>query len=168
MKIEKFIEELNGSQNKVAYVREHVVIDYVPYTQKVSLCYRVAEYTTHSQVQDKKVFHVDSAMRYMLFVYAIIETYTDIELGRDEERIKAFDLLEKYNVMSFIVDVLGDEYTRLDTILKMQVDDIYGNERDITSFIETKIEALGLVTERMDKINEQENQRHISTEEKGS
>ena len=167
MKIEQFVEEFSKAQNKEEYVKKHIVNEYISYTQKVTICRSIADYTSHKEVLGKKVYSIDSSMRYMLFVFSIIEQYTDIELGQNDERIKAFDLIEKYNVMYFITTCMGDEYKRLDTVLKMQVDDIYSNERDLPSFLENKMEALSLVMERVDKINEQKNKQYVGSENKG-
>ena len=162
MKVEEFIEEFNKSQNKEACVSSHIVNQYLPFTQKISVCNKIAEFTTHKQIQDKKIFSIDSAMRYMLFVFAIIECYTDLELGKDDDRMKSFDLLEMNNVMFFVRKCLGDEYERLDTVLRMQVEDIYNNERDIPSFLETKIDAINLILERVGEMYEQKDKRYSS------
>lgn len=161
MKIEQFIEEFNNAKDKEAYVRKHITHDYIPYSQKVSICNQIAEYSTHKEVQGKKMFWNNSSLRYMLFVFAIIEEYTDIELGKDADRISAFDLMEHFNVMYFVSTCLGEEYKRLDTVLKMQVDDIYSNERDLVSFLETKMTSLSLISERLGEIYEQKNQQHV-------
>lgn len=166
MKIDQFIEDFDKSQDKEACIKPHIIIDYLPFTQKISVCNKIAEYTTHKTVQEKKVFSIDSAMRYMLFVFAIIECYTDLELGKDDERMKSFDLLEKNNVMFFIRKCLGNEYERLDTVLRMQVEDIYNNERDLPSFLETKIDAINLVLERLGEMYEQKDKRYINPEDK--
>lgn len=166
MKIEQFIEEFNKSQNKETCIKKHVVNDYMSYAQKVSVCNKIVELSSHKYVEDKKVFSLDSTMRYMLFVYAVIDRYTDIELGQGESRVNGFDLLEKHNVMYFISKCLGDEFKRLETILKMRVDDAYSNERDLASFLETKIDALNIVLEQMGKIYEQKNKQYVSAENK--
>ena len=168
MKIEQFIDEFNKSQNKEAYVKKHIVREYIPYSHKISLCNNIAEFTTHKQVQGRKIFSIDTAMRYMLFVLTIIESYTDIELGKDDKRMQAFDLIEQYNVMFFVANCMGEEYKRLDTVLKMQVDDIYSNERDLPSFLDTKIDAINLVLEKMGELNEQKNQQHIESKDENS
>lgn len=168
MKIEQFIDEFNKSQDKEAYVKKHITKEYIPYSHKISLCNNIAEFTTHKQVQGRKIFSIDTAMRYMLFVLTIIESYTDIELGLDDKRMKAFDLIEQYNVMFFIANCMGNEYKRLDTVLKMQVDDIYSNERDLPSFLDTKIDAINLVLEKMGELNEQKNQQHIESKDENS
>ena len=61
--------------------------------------------------------------------------------------------------MYFVSTCLGEEYKRIDTVLKMQVDDVYSNERDLVSFLETKITSLGLISERLGEIYEHKNQR---------
>ena len=160
MKIEQFIDEFNKDKDKEAYVRKHITHDYIPYSRKVSVCSQIAEYSTHKEIQGKKMFWNNSSLRYMLFVYAIIEEYTDIELGKKGAgRIAAFDLIEQFNVMYFVSTCLGEEYKRIDTVLKMQVDDVYSNERDLVSFLETKITSLGLISERLGEIYEHKNQR---------
>ena len=168
MRVNEFIDEFKKAQDKESYTKLHIIKNYLPFAEKISVCNKIAEYTTHKQVQEKKIFSIDSAMRYMLFVFTIVECYTDIELGKDDERMKAFDLLEMNNVMFFIRNCLGDEYARIDTVLKMQVEDIYNNERDLPSFLETKIDAVNLVLERMGEMYEQKDKRHTGEKNKGN
>ncbi|SFU36171.1 hypothetical protein [Butyrivibrio sp. INlla21] len=166
MNVKEFIDEFNKSQNKDACVKKHITTSYIPYTTKVSICNKIATTTTHKTVQGKEVFSIDSSMRYMLFVCSVIDKYTDLDLGKGAERMNGFDLLEQYNVMYFISSCLGDEYKRLETVLKMKVEDIYSNERDFASFLETKLDALSIVLDQMGKIYEQKNQQYVGTENK--
>ena len=164
MKIEEFIEEFNNARDKEKVVMKHITIDYIPYSRKISMCNNIAEFSTHTQVLGEKVFKNDSSMRYMLFVYMIVENYTDIELGQGQDKVDAFDQLERFSVVFFIAKCLGEEYKRLETVLKMRVDDIFTNERDLPAFLETKIESLKMISEKMDELYEQKNKQDISAE----
>ena len=164
MKAKEFVQEFNASQDKEAFVKNHIKLDYLPYAQKVSACYKIAETSAHKKIGDKKVYSLSSPMRYMLFAITIYEKYTDIDLGIGSARTESFDLLEKNNVLFFVQSCLGDEFKRFDTVLKMTVDDMYVNERDFASFFETKVDAVRLVLERIGEIYEQKNQSNISAE----
>ena len=79
----------------------------------------------------------------MMFMIQVITKYTDIE--RDKDIIKMFETLDELNLINAIVSKIPErEMSSYNTILHMVLDDYMENNRNIISFIETKIKALDL------------------------
>jgi len=135
------IDELVTSENIEEVISEHIITDYVPYTTKVSDCERIITSSSYVTVNGKKMFKASTASRFMLFVITLIQRYTDFELSDD--LVKDFETLDKYEFVETIVAHIPEkEYESYSTLLDFAVADVYDNDRDIVSFLETKVEAL--------------------------
>lgn len=149
MKINEFIKGFENAKDKENYVRGHVVHSYVDYETKIAICKSIVKSSMYKEVNGKKMFVIDSPMRYMFFVLAIISSYTDIELLDDGmNRMKVFNSLEKHDVISVIANVMRREYTSFSSILNVMVEDEIKNN-DLRSLLDTKIEALSLVASQI-------------------
>ena len=58
--------------------------------------------------------------------------------------------MDRYNVMNYVEEAIGDDCVKFDTILKMVYDDMMVNERSLVSFVEKKLNVLTALIEAMD------------------
>ena len=145
MKVNEFIEGFKNANDKEKYVKKHVVRTYVNYEDKVSEAHKIADNAFHINGTNngERMFSFQTANRYLLFILSIFNKYTDIEFG--ENYLSDFNILEEYNISSYVVNIIGADYERYKTVLDMVCDDMVRNERDIIPYIERKIEALAII-----------------------
>ena len=143
MKVKDFVEKYNKATDKEAFIKEHVVKDYVGYLEKVAMCDRVIQSSCYKEVEGKRVFYVNTPAEFMLFVMTIIYTYTDIEAG--DSVVADFDFLDQHGLLETINEFIpSSEHETLQALLEMMVGDIMENERSIVSYMDGKLDALGM------------------------
>ena len=147
MKVRKFIDEFKLSTDKAKCVEKHITKKYLTFQDKTAVCKNIVELSMFKEVNGKKIFWIDTPIRYMMMVYAVIDNYTDIELGLDEERLEGFNLLEEYGIMSILSEVLESEYSSFNTILNMMSNDAEVNNNNLLSFLDNKVEAFNMFLE---------------------
>lgn len=154
--LKKFVEGYDKAENKVEYVDKHILKDkYVPYEEKCNICERIVEATSFQTVKidkvEKKIFKLNSRSRYMLFVLEMIRNYTDIEIKFENgEALNAFNMLCERNLVDVILSEIPEtEYSQMSTILNMVLDDMYENERTMRSFVEQKLDVVGMLVGKL-------------------
>lgn len=144
----EFNNKMKIAKDKEATAKKHIRRTYVPYSEKLAEAKKIAEISTHTVINDKAVYKKNTPIQYFLKITRLISLYTDIELTEDIN--KAYDsLAESKNLDLLISQIPESEITQFTTMVEMCVSDIYENERDLSSFIETKIEAFGLSLNQM-------------------
>lgn len=149
MNTKEFIEEFNAAVDKEKYVAKHIVKKYLPYAMKLDLCRRIIDVSMYATINGVKVFKPDTPVRYLFFVMAIVENYTDIKFnsgnGDDvalgQQNLESLDLLEENGAVDVIMAVIGADIQKFNTILKMMIDDAIDMERSLVPFLDTKIQA---------------------------
>lgn len=157
MKVKEFVEKYNSFSNdtlKDKFIKESINKDYVPYIEKMSICQRIVNATTKKTISigknEKEIFYMDSANRYLIFQIQLIQAYTDIVFSDGEEGIKEFELIDQYGINDIIINSIPErEYINFKAILDMKVDDSTFNENNFIQYIDTKIDALRLVIDTM-------------------
>lgn len=157
MKVKEFVEKYNSFSNdtlKDKFIKESINKDYVPYVEKMSICQRIVNATTKKTISigknEKEIFYMDSANRYLIFQIQLIQAYTDIVFSDGEEGIKEFELIDQYGINDIIINSIPErEYINFKAILDMKVDDSTFNENNFIQYIDTKIDALRLVIDTM-------------------
>ena len=147
MYISEFIKQYNESKQKNACVKKHIKQEYIPYETKISLAQKIVDVSMYKDVNGKKTFVLNSPLRYMLFIQAIVDYYTDLEWDKDGDQLKIsedFNLIEANGITETIIAAIGDDVTRFTTILNMVVDDTTDIHRSMVPFFETKLEAVSL------------------------
>lgn len=138
MKIDEFIRKYNSAKDKEKYLSGCIKKSYIPYHEKVSDCQRIINATMESD----GIFKINTPAQFMIFTVNIISKYTDIEYT---DVLETFEKLDELNLINAIVSRIPErEYTTYNTLLNMVQDDYMENNRNIISFIETKVKALGL------------------------
>lgn len=153
MDIGKFIEEFDQAAAKdraqkkasetIRLIKKHITNPYVSYEVKMSEASKIADLSMYTTVDDKQIFKMNSPLRYMLFMMAIVRCYTDLEWDKTNAVIQ-FDLAEARGIFELLINEIGEDYEKFQTVLSMVVDDKITNERSLVSFFETKTEALGM------------------------
>lgn len=152
MDIGKFVEEFDKAVAKdraqkkasetIRLIKKHITNPYVSYEVKMSEANKIADLSMYTTVDDKQIFKMNSPLRYMLSMMAVVRCYTDLEWDKTNATIQ-FDILESRGFFEILVNEIGPDYDKFQTVLSMVVDDKLTNERSLVSFLETKVEALG-------------------------
>lgn len=151
MDIGKFITNYtksNSQQIRDEMIKKHVVATYVPYETKISESLHIVDTSCYKTVNDKKMFWIDSPMRYILFMKAIVMLYTDLEFDTTNAMIQ-FNLLEQYNIFEKIIECIGADYEKFQAVLNMTLDDRMANERSLLSYLENMGKAAGMVADKI-------------------
>ena len=149
MKIDEFIDGFEKARDKDNFVKGVIVKNYLNYENKIAICQSIINQSMYREVNNKKMFVIDSPKRWMFFVFSIVSSYTSIEVPDDGmKRMKLFNQLQKYNVMANISNVLAREYQEFATLLNTMVEDEIRNN-DLKAMLETKIEAISMVASRI-------------------
>lgn len=158
MNTKEFVEEFNAAVDKEKYVAKHIVKKYLPYAMKLDLCRRIIDVSMYTTINGAKVFKPDTPVRYLFFVMAIVENYTDIKFnsgnGDDvalgQQNLESLDLLEESGAVEVIMTVIGADIQKFNSVLQMMIDDVTDMERSLVPFLDTKIQAWSL---SMDAVN---------------
>ena len=153
MLISEFVEKYNEAKQKNAFVNKHIVTNYITYETKISLARNIVEVSMYKYINEKKRFIPNTPVRYMLFVQALIDSYTDLEwdtkVNEQGESVldvsTSFNNLEKNGAVEALIAAIGDDVTKFTTVLNMVVDDETDLNRSIIPFFETKFEAVSMV-----------------------
>lgn len=154
MNTKEFFEEYKMAADKEKCAAKHIVKSYLPYNEKIMIAEKIVEHSMYATVNGIKTFKPDTIVRYFLFVMAVIETYTDIKFSDDkasdvakgQQNLESFDLLESNGATEVFMKVIGADIGRLNTVLKMKVDDVTDMERSLVPFLDTKIQAFAMST----------------------
>lgn len=159
MTVNEFVTEYDkftSPDAKTKYIKKHIVADYVPYKRKLDEADRIIRASSYRVVNDKNMFHVNTPARYMLTMVAVAQMYLDLKFDTTNMMLQ-FDMLEKRGINDMYAGLIGVDYDRFMTLISMMNDDLMLNTRDLTSFLETKIEALEITIEQlMNMIKEQD------------
>lgn len=136
----------SSDELKKKYVQSLIIQDkYVDYLVKVKYAQDII---TISSLDNNGKIKFNSSKKYMLYVSAILNLYTKIDIS-SKESVKDFDMLDKYNLIDEILDTVPqDELSKFDTVMKMCTDDFIANNYEIHSFINKQIDK---VTELLSK-----------------
>ena len=169
MTVQEFIDgykkvvEKNGDSYK--YIESRYNKDYVLHRDKIAICKKLAEVTSHKIVPDmnsdvRKYYSSDRINRYTLFMLNLVDLYTDIDIDFNSDDIMGqYELLDREDLIRIIVagDYIDDderrcgiplvEYKRFEMIMDMAVAEIEDNENNIITYLDNKFESIGAVLE---------------------
>lgn len=137
MNVNDFITGFNEANDKEKYIRKHIKTYYVNYEDKITEAEKIIRMSNEKEINNEKVFMINSATRYLLFILAVIKLYTDIEIDNTNAMLQ-FNILEKYGVIDLLPSVIGIDYERFSTVLGMIHDDYMVNNRELVSYLENK------------------------------
>lgn len=152
MNIEKFLIQYKttSDEKKAEFIKKHITTKYLPYENKVSLCQEILDRSMWIEVNGKEVFNINTPAQYMLLIEALIQTYMDIDMPEDgKKRLEIFNIFEENSITPYLIEALGGEYSALNTVLKMMIDDVIFNNTNLTAYIDQKIDAMNLSMDAM-------------------
>ena len=145
----KFIPQFKTSKDQEALCKKHIVKQYLPYATKLTLAKSIAKACTHIEVDGKEIYKKDTPSQYFTTIMQMVQQYTDITFDGNIVD-KAYDALMEVGALPMLLSSISEtEITEFRTLVDMCVSDIYDNERDLTSFLETKLEAISMSTDQM-------------------
>ena len=139
MKVEEFIRKYNAAKDKDKFLEKSIVNKYVPYHEKIADCDKIVRAT----MEKDGLFKMSTPAQFMIFTIQIITRYTDIE--KDENVVELFEALDELDLINAIISHIPQrEFNSYNTILHMVQDDYMENNRNVVSFLETKLRTLGV------------------------
>ena len=85
---------------------------------------------------------IDSCKKYLLYVYSILNVFTNIDVHEDKW-VQEYNKLNKSNLIEVIVGMIPERIVNeFDSILKMKSDDLITNYYSINAYIDRKLVQL--------------------------
>lgn len=150
----QFVTKFNNAEDKVEFCKSHIVNKYVDYQTKLTEVRRIADLGNYSSVssfeeneegQERRIYKRNTPIMFYLLKMRLLMDYTDVEI-KDGEELDAFNALEEIGAVDGLISSIPEnEITKWNTMLQMTNDDIYANERDFASYLDTKVDALGMI-----------------------
>lgn len=130
---------LNSIKTKEEYLKLTIKTkDYIGYAVKIALADGIIK---TSCLKNNRV-HIDSCKRYLLYIYALIDTYTNIELSQ-KEWLFQYDRLDSLGLIEKIIALIPEkERVTFKTILDMKQDDLMTNKYELHSFIADQVATI--------------------------
>ena len=141
----KVVTQYKTSKDKESFVKKHIKRSYVPYTEKLTEAIEIAKQSTHIVIDEKEIYKKNTPMTRFLSMIRIITLYTDIECEQDQV-INMYDALSKEGLMVQILSSIPEtEIGEFMSLVDMCIADTYENEREISTIVENKMEAINIV-----------------------
>lgn len=150
----QFVTKFNNAEDKVEFCKSHIINKYVDYQTKLTEVRRIADLGNYSSIpsfeeneggQERRIYKRNTPIMFYLLKMRLLINYTDIEI-KDGEELDAFNALEEIGAVDGLISSIPENETiKWNTMLQMTNDDIYANERDFASYLDTKVDALGMV-----------------------
>jgi hypothetical protein len=145
MKIDEFIKGYNGATDKKGFINLHVVRKYLPYEEKVVIANAIVKSFTNKETGD---FVRNTPAVFMNEVVSLVREYTDIEIGKNES-LDVFNKIEKNNITELLVDAIGSDAQRLQTVISMVVNDAVANHGDLVNFMSLKSDNVNVILDKL-------------------
>lgn len=153
-------KELNTDEEKKEFVERHIKTNYVNYEQKVTDVSSIVNIGNHTTIPDPSdetktiiIYKKNTPAMYYLLKLTLLKNYSDIDIditADDGSVLRAYNQLESIGFIDVFIALLPkEEVTKYHSMLEMANDDVYVNERDIASYLDTKIDAFGVVLNMM-------------------
>ena len=111
---------------------------YVSYGVKMFLADNIIN---NSCLKDGRVY-IDSCKKYILYVFALIDTYTNIEIT-EKQWLFEYDALDSMGLIELILALIPEkEVATFKTILDMKHNDLMTNRYGTYAFIEDQVERI--------------------------
>lgn len=120
---------------------------YISYTAKVVLADSIVK---TSCLKDGRV-HIDSCKKYLLYVYTLIDAYTNIEINQ-KEWVFQYDRLDSLGLIESILALIPErERVTFKTILDMKQDDLMTNKYGTHAFVEEQVNRITSIAPELSK-----------------
>lgn len=153
MNVKEFITDYKKANDKERFFDKHVTRTYVGYEEKINSCERIIK---HSCFNDKGEFEINTPTRCLLLAITLVQAYLDVEVDMNNV-LSEFDLLEEYNIVAQLVEIIPD-VQMYRSVLKSMMDDVIRKETSIIRYFDAKIEtlnvALNTIWDTVKEVNE--------------
>ena len=147
MKYSEFITKYKVSKDKPAMAAKHIKTSYLKYVDKINMAQSIANASSWKEIDGKNVYMRDTCNQQFLLQMKLIQAYTDIEF-KDSEVVEVYDGLAEIGALGDLIDAMpNQEIVQIQSMTSMCVDDIYTNFRDLPSYIDSKLDAIGLTAD---------------------
>lgn len=120
---------------------------YVSYGVKIFLADTIIK---TSCLKDGRVY-IDSCKKYLLYIYALIDTYTNIEINQKEWMFQ-YDRLDSLGLIEPILALIPEkERSTFKTILDMKLDDLMTNKYGIYAYIDEQMDRAAKIAPEIGK-----------------
>ena len=146
----KVVAQYKTSKDKENFARKHIKKTYIPYVEKLAEANRIANTCTHfilssGEENEKNIYKKNTPMMRFLSMTCIITMYTDIECDQDKV-VAMYDALSEDGLMFQLLSSIPEtEVSEFMSLVDMCVSDIYENERELSTIVENKLEAISIV-----------------------
>ena len=134
-------DEKNKEEALEKYIEQHVLSDkYISYGDKADIIRRIITsscYTTMGEGDNAvRVFKQNSPAKHLMFNLSMIDCYTDIDITFTES-VNEYDMLAKNGASMMLINKIPErELAEFATLMSMEMDDIYENERSAVGMVE--------------------------------
>lgn len=137
-------EKLTSNKLKEDYLKAKIKINnYIDYSSKMF----IAENIINSSCLKNNNIYIDSCKRYILYIYALLSNYTNLDI-HENELLLQYDLLEKHGLLDIILNMIPEkEIVTFKTILDMKQNDLITNKYEIHAFISDKVNTFTSIVE---------------------
>lgn len=141
----KIITQYKTSKDKEGFIKKHLKKEYIPYAEKLLEALNIAKASTHIEIEGKNLYKKDTPMMRFLSMNKLISMYTDITFD-DSNVVEMYDALSKEGLMPLLLSSIPEtEVSEFMSLVDMCVSDIYENERELSTIVENKLEAISIV-----------------------
>lgn len=106
-------------------------VDFVNFEELEFLSNSIIE---HSCIDENGMFKIDSCKKYILYIYTIIDSFTNLEIHADKW-IGEYNALDRYGLIEKIINYIPEKVmTTFSTILKMKTEEVMFNMNNIPNF----------------------------------
>ncbi|MBQ0036430.1 MAG: hypothetical protein KBT35_05890 [Firmicutes bacterium] len=151
--VKEFVDKYNSIATdnlKEKFIRDNLEIkNYIGFSEKCSLAKRIINVTTFEKDENGKDtgnIKVDSVSRYLLFTLSVIDKYTNINVDfkkvtEEYDELNSNGLIELFVGEKSIIPL--KEYSELQTLLNMILDDTLQNNMSTQAFIQNQVTRFG-------------------------
>ena len=149
MKIEAFYNVMKthkDENDRVDLMKKHIIDRYITLEEKQALAKNIVQSSFYTRGEDGiDRFRVNSVAKYMLSCMTLLDTYTDIERGRRENKIlEDFNKLNEIGFFDVLVREMSQrELKEFNMVLDMETNDLMTNEYEPGGFVRGQVERFG-------------------------
>ena len=145
--IENYLKRTSTKMKEEYLKAEIKVRPYVGYGTKVFLANTIINTTC---LKDGRV-HIDSCKKYLLYVFSLIDTYTNIEVD-SKNWLLQYDRLDSLNLIEPILALIPEkEVVTFKTILDMKLDDLMTNRYGVHAYVDEQMERFNAIAPEIGK-----------------
>ena len=122
--------------------KDRIKTTYIPILTKIAECSHLIDITTEmkNDADGTVIFKLNTPGRYIGFSIKLISLYTDLEINEGLALYEDFDELNKCGALDMLLSCIPQhEYKEFNTLLSMSLEDYMSNNRDLTEYIDKRI-----------------------------